>query len=84
MTQLLPKSKQRLLNQLRSNPTDLDDSEELILDLDLITSYRRPEVVENPWCCDDSDDEPLPDHILQRLAQIRELAMQEYRKVHGA
>jgi len=41
-------------------------------------SYARPRLVKTElW----DDDEELPDHILDRLAEIREKALQKYREV---
>jgi capsule polysaccharide modification protein KpsS len=44
-------------------------------------SYRRPELVEDKDIFD--DDKDLPKHITDRLAQIRALALEKYREVHG-
>ncbi len=73
---LLKRTKRNQLTLLRSDPTDLEDSLELVLDLDLITGRRIPRVEEFY----DSDDDELPDHILERLAEIRARAMEAYRK----
>jgi hypothetical protein len=80
---LLPRQKrlqqQLLLKQTLSQPSEVDyDDSYDVVDLDLHRSYGRPKLVKsNLW----DDDVELPDHVLDRLAQIRELALQKYREV---
>jgi len=80
---LLPRPQQRLLNQLRSNPSELDDSDDDGYDdIDFQVAYRRPTLI----LCDDKcdlQDEDLSDHIVFRLWLARQLALKKFNEVHG-
>ena len=55
-----------------------DDSIYDVVEVDLHRGYSRPKLVTaNLW----DDDAELPEHITQRLAEIREKALQKYREV---
>jgi hypothetical protein len=80
----MPRQKRHLLQLLQKQTPNQpaseveDDDSYDVVDLDLHRSYGRLKVVKsNLW----DDDAELPDHILDRLAQIRELALQKYREV---
>jgi hypothetical protein len=82
--QLLPRSKQRLLSQLRSNPSSLEDNDDPCGadELDLQVGYRRPEVLKlDPIV---SDDDDLSEDIRWKLFLIRQLALAKYRESKGA
>jgi hypothetical protein len=84
---LLPRTKRQqlqLLSQQQSN-LELEDSEgDIADDIDYHVGYRRPEVICDPYIYDlDSDDDDLPTHITERLAQIRALALEKYKEVHA-
>ena len=70
--------------EVRSN-LELEDSEDDGADeIDCHVAYRRPEVVTESYVYDlDSDDDDLPSHITERLAQIRALALEKYKEVHA-
>jgi hypothetical protein len=74
----------QLLSQPQSN-LGLDDSEDDGADeIDVHVAYRRPEVIKESYSYDlDSDDDDLPPHITERLAQIRALALEKYKEVHS-
>jgi hypothetical protein len=81
---LLPRQKRRLqqllLRQTPSQLSEVDDDDNYeIVDLDLHRSYVRPKLIKakNLW----DDDQELPKHITDRLATIREKALQKYREV---
>jgi len=80
---LLPRPQQRLLNQLRSNPGELDDDDDDGVDItDLHIAYRRPTLI----LCDENCDHPeeeLSDHIIFRLQLARQLAMRAYKKAQA-
>ena len=82
MLHLLPKHQLRLLqSQLRSNQEEddeYDDSDILIIDIDLHRSYQRPRLETKVYDLDD-DDEELSDYVLERLRLARERAMEAYR-----
>jgi len=73
---LLPRPQQRLLNQLRSNPLELDDDDDDGYDdIDFQVAYRRPTLIP----CDDKchhDQDELSDYVLVRLALGRAKALQ--------
>jgi hypothetical protein len=82
----LPRQKrlqqQLLLKQTPSQQaSEVEDNDNYeVVDLDLHRSYGRPKVVKsNLW----DDDVELPDHILERLAQIREQALRKYKETWG-
>jgi hypothetical protein len=80
----LPKHKrlqqQLLLKQTPSQQaSEVDDDDNYdIVDLDIHRSYSRPKLikVKNLW----DDDSELPEHIIKRLAEIRDKALQKYRE----
>jgi hypothetical protein len=73
----------QLLSQHQSN-FGLDDSEDdFATGIDFYVAYRRPEVVNEFYVYDLDDDSELPTHITERLAQIRALALEKYKEVHG-
>jgi hypothetical protein len=74
----------QLLSQQQSN-LGLDDSDDDSADeIDVHVAYRRPEVIKESYVYDlDSDDDDLPLHITERLAQIRALALEKYKEVHA-
>ena len=82
---LLPRTKRQqlqLLSQPQSKLELEDQDDEYTSDVDYYVGYRRPELVhEQSYNLD--DDEELPDHILERLAQIRAMALEKYKEVHG-
>ena len=84
----LPRTKRQqfqLLSQPQSNYgiDDSDDSDGAD-DLDFHVAYRRPEIVKGSIGYSlDEDIDDLPKHITDRLAQIRALALEKYREVHG-
>jgi hypothetical protein len=79
---LLPRSQQRLLSQLRSNPSELDDDDDDAFDdfPDIQVSYRRPTLI----ACDDKchNQDELSDHVLVRLAIARAKAMDRYGEIN--
>lgn len=81
----LPRTKRQqhqLLSQQQVS-NEVDDSDNTGYDeLDIHVSYRRPEVITETYNLD-SDDDDLPTHITERLAQIRALALEKYKEVHG-
>lgn len=83
---LLPRTKRQqfqLLSQHQSKPLELDDSDDDSADeIDFHVAYRRPELVNIEYNLLD-DDEELPEHITDRLAQIRALALEKYKQVHS-
>lgn len=60
-----------LLSSLSVDDYDDDFGDEI----DFQIAYRRPRIVH--------DQDELPTHIADRLAQIRELALAKYREVHS-
>lgn len=75
----IPKPKLLRSNPLRksliisgSDPADVIDDE------DLHIGYRRYETPKFRPAFDDDDE--LPEHIIKRLAQIREKSLQKYRE----
>jgi hypothetical protein len=70
---------------LRSNPHRLslirggvDPACVLVDDEDIYVGYRRPQLVrEVDWS---DPDTPLPEHIVNRLALAREMALKAYRE----
>lgn len=85
MRHLLPRTQQRQLNLLRSDPSELDDSDDDDSDEfpDLQIAYRRPTLVSIE--CIDSPDVPdnLSDYIVVRLAVARAKALSKYRNING-
>ncbi len=82
---LLPRTKRQqhqLLSQQQSNKSEVEDSEGGSADeIDFHVAYRRPEIIKESYVYDlDSDDEDLPTHITERLAQIRALALEKYKE----
>lgn len=79
---LLPRTKRQqhqLLSQQQVS-NEVEDSDDSGYDeVDLHVPYRRPEVVTETYNID-SDDDDLPTHITERLAQIRALALEKYRE----
>ena len=82
MRHLLPRSQQRLLSQLRSNPFTLDDNDDDsgVDDVDFQVGFRRPEL---PVCDGDLDQDDLSDYVIARLAVARARAMERYRELNG-
>ena len=73
----------QLLSQPRSKPLEVDDQDDNYdEDFDFHVAYRRPGLVKYKQNLFD-DDEELPKHITDRLAQIRAMALEKYREVHG-
>jgi hypothetical protein len=68
-----------LLKQTPSQLSDLDtNDDDCNEEVDFHRSYSRPKlVIVDLW----DDDAELPEHITQRLAEIREQALQKYREV---
>jgi hypothetical protein len=84
---LLPRTK-RQQHQLLSQPqvsNSADDSDDDEYDeVDLHVAYRRPTVIDKSYKFDlDNDDEELPTHITERLAQIRAMALEKYKETRG-
>jgi hypothetical protein len=83
---LLPRTKRQqyqLLSQSQSKLLEVDDSEGDSADeIDFHVAYRRPELVKVKYNLLD-DDEELPKHITDRLAQARAMALEKYREVYG-
>jgi hypothetical protein len=76
---VLPRTKKQqaiLLTTLVVDDSDYEYNDEL----DFQVAYRRPELIHHKYNLLD-DDEDLPTHITDRLAQIRALAMEKYREV---
>lgn len=70
----------QLLSQKQNPLSEVEDSDiNYGEELDFHRSYGRPKLVKikNLW----DDDTELPDHILSRLVEIREQALQKYREV---
>ena len=86
MTHLLPRLQQKLLNQLRSNTYELDDTDDDGLDdfPDIQVAYRRPNLIlcDNK-CAHHEHDDNLSDHIVFRLWLARQLALKKFNEVHG-
>jgi len=81
---LLPRPQQRLLNQLRSNSDELDDSDdEEFDDTDLQIGYRRPTLEKCSDKCRHDDEDDLSDYIIVRLALARAKAIKLYREKHN-
>jgi hypothetical protein len=82
----LPRTKRQqhqLLSQHRSN-FGLDDSDDDYgEEIDFYVAYRRPNIVDRSIVYDLDDDSELPTHITERLAQIRAMALEKYKEVHG-
>ncbi len=78
---LLKKTKRNQLNLLRNNLEDIDDSKDLILDHDLLISYRRPNVIKNKIF--DEEDYELSDYVKLRLFLARAIALQKYEEIWG-
>jgi hypothetical protein len=57
-----------------------DNDNDVSSEIDLHVAYRRPELFKSNY---DLSDEELPVHIMNRLAQIRALALAKYNEVHG-
>ena len=72
----LKRTTKKLLSQLRSNPSDLDDNDDPVGpdELDLQSPYRRPELVKNK----DVDDD-VSDHVKTRLLIARLRALEKHR-----
>ena len=84
MKHLLPRSKQKLLNLQKSNPSELEDSDDNGYDdIDLHVAYRRPNLVPCDDTCYDHDEDELSDHVLVRLAIARAKAVDRYREGKG-
>jgi hypothetical protein len=68
-----------LLKQKPNQLSEIDDNDSYdVADIDLHRGYSRPRLVSsNLW----DDDTELPNHITNRLEQIREQALQKYREV---
>ena len=80
---LLPRTKRQQHQLLSQRRSDVDDSDDEHGDeIDIFVAYRRPELVKIEYNLFD-DDEELPKHITDRLAQIRALALEKYKEVHS-
>lgn len=68
-----------MLSQKQNQLSEVDEDDYSYgEELDLHRSYGRPKLVKsNLW----DDDDELPDHILDRLADIRDKALQKYHEV---
>jgi hypothetical protein len=83
---LLPRTKRQQLQLLSQHPSNLeleDSDDEYDAEIDFYVGYRRPEIIKVNYVIDLDDDSELPKHITERLAQIRALALEKYREVHG-
>jgi hypothetical protein len=84
---LLPRTKRQqhqLLSQQQSKSEVEDSEDDGATEIDIYVAYRRPEVIKELYVYDlDSEDDDLPTHITERLAQIRALALEKYREVHA-
>ena len=84
MKHLLPRSKQKQLSLLRSNPNEIDDGDnDGYDDIDLQVAYPRPNLIPCNDDCYDHDEDELSDHVLVRLAIARAKAMNRYREGKG-
>ena len=85
MKRLLPRTQQRQLSLLRSNPSELDDDDDDALEdfPDLQIAYRRPNLIPCDDKCHDHDQDELSDYVLVRLSVAREKALDRYRTTHG-
>ena len=83
MKRLLPRTQQRQLSLLRSNPSEVDDgNDDGYDDTDLHVAYRRPGLVPCDNTCDHEDD-GLSDHVKFRLWLARQLALRAYEKAQA-
>jgi hypothetical protein len=82
---LLPRSQQRLLSLLKSDPSELDDSDNDDTDEfpDLQIAYRKPALVSTECIDSPNASDNLSDYIVVRLAVARARAMEKYRKING-
>ena len=85
MKHLLPRTQQRQLSLLRSNPSELDDNDYDDVDdfPDLQVSYRRPSLIPCDDQCLDHDQDELSDYVLVRLAVARAKALARYQTMYG-
>ena len=85
MKRLLPRTQQRQLSLLRSNPSELDDDDDDSLEdfPDLQIAYRRLNLIPCDDKCHDHDQDELSDYVLVRLALARAKALDRYRTLHG-
>ena len=81
MKRLLPRSKQKQLSLLRSNPSEIDDGDDDGYDdIDFQVAYRRPTLIPYDDKCHNHDEDELSDHVLVRLAVARAKAINRYRE----
>ena len=70
------------LPQLSNTIIDDDDDDDGPDDLDYHRAYSRPKVYFVDEQVIDSDDQPLSDSVIVRLAVARAKAMQKYREIY--
>jgi hypothetical protein len=68
--------------QLSNTTIDDDDDDDGPDDLDYHRAYSRPKVYFVDEQVIDSDDQPLSDSVIVRLAVARAKAMQKYREIY--
>jgi hypothetical protein len=74
----------QLLSQHQSKSLEVNDcGDDGADEIDGHVAYRRPQVIKELYVYDLDDDSELPTHITERLAQIRALALEKYKEVHG-
>ena len=85
MKRLLPRTQQRQLSLLRSDPSTVDDDDDDDVEdfPDLQVSYRRPSLIPCDDQCLDHDQDELSDYVLVRLAVARAKALARYQMIHG-
>ena len=85
MKRLLPRTQQRQLSLLRSNPLTLDDDDDDdgVDEVDFQVGFRRPELAKVLDQQGDLDQDDLSDYVTVRLAVARARAMSRYREVNG-
>ena len=78
---MLPRTQQKQLILLRSNPSEIDDDDDDGSDeIDLHIAYRRKELEKCSEDCQHDEDEELSDYVLVRLALARAKAMLLYKE----
>ena len=82
MKRLLPRSKQKQLSLLRSNPSEIDDGDnDGYDDIDFQVAYRRPSLIPCDDKCHHTGEDELSDYITVRLVLARLKAIHRYREV---
>lgn len=78
---MLKPATKRLLNQLKSDLIDFNDSEqEHSSEVDIYVGYKRPEIVNNLNVNEDYD---LSEYVRFRLFLARYLALKRYKEIWG-